>query len=163
MATAQVKDGQIVATRLPRHGVLSDGRTVSNYLALPDDTLYAEGWREVVDNGEPDHDPETQRVRRDLEVQGDEVHAVYTVEDQPPPEPRPDVATWLGALRQALGKQTIRQIGGSYPDAVQALETGAWDVAREGLDDAHADGVLSDEQHQQALDLAAQHNVPLAQ
>lgn len=101
----RVSDGVISQTRLPRRGRLSDGRSVSNFHALPAETLHAEGWREVKDNGEPDYDPETQRVRRSLEVHGDEVRAAYTVEDRPPPEDAgPTAGDVLDAIRELAGE-----------------------------------------------------------
>ena len=39
---AKVVNGQVVY--VPTSGVLQDGRTVSNYHLLPDETLLAEGW-----------------------------------------------------------------------------------------------------------------------
>lgn len=109
---ARIDGDTVSASQIPRIGRLSDGRTVSNYRALPDDVLYAEGWREVIDGGQPDHDPETQRVRRTLEAQGDEVRAVYTVEDRPPPPPEDtsdedfrqavEAATSIADLKAAL-------------------------------------------------------------
>lgn len=45
---AQVINDEVFARHeLPRTGVLSDGRTVSNYYLLPPEVLESEGWREL--------------------------------------------------------------------------------------------------------------------
>ena len=41
---AKVVNGQVTRAHLPTSGILQDGRTVSNYHLLPDETLLAEGW-----------------------------------------------------------------------------------------------------------------------
>lgn len=79
----QLQDGEIVAYSLPRTGLLSDGRAVSGYHFLHPDILHAEGWREVQDEGPPEYDEETHYYTRELEVQGDEVVAVYTIHENP--------------------------------------------------------------------------------
>ena len=82
----RVEGGEVVERRLPRSGTL-DGRPVTNYPALPADTLYAEGWRDVTDDGPPEHDPETQRARRSgyvYDPDGDTVTATYEVVERPP-------------------------------------------------------------------------------
>lgn len=97
---ARIKDGAVVAVGLPRTGVLADGSTVSHYPALPADVLYAEGWREVEDDGPPDHDPETHFTTRELTVDGDEVVAVYAIHERPPePEPGPSLEEQVATLK----------------------------------------------------------------
>ncbi len=53
----QVKDGKIIRRSLPKTGVLSNGRTVSNYDRLPAERLREEGWLPVV-TIHPAFDPE---------------------------------------------------------------------------------------------------------
>lgn len=86
MAYARIDGGEVVAPRLPRTGRLADGRTVTNYHRLPAETLNAEGWRQVVDDGPPSHDPETQRARHTGHVYdetADVVRVEYEVVDLP--------------------------------------------------------------------------------
>ena len=82
----RVENGEVVERRLPRSGTLG-GRPVSNYPALPADTLYAEGWRDVQDDGPPEHDPETHYARRTgyvYDPDTDTVTATYEVVERPP-------------------------------------------------------------------------------
>ena len=82
----RVENGEVIERRLPRSGTL-DGRKVSNYRALPADTLYAEGWRDVTDDGPPDHDPDTERARRTgyrYDPDADVVVAEWEVVERPP-------------------------------------------------------------------------------
>lgn len=48
---------------LPYMGVLSDGRTVSNYNLLPESVLLAEGWLPLIED-KPEYNPETQELRQ---------------------------------------------------------------------------------------------------
>lgn len=80
-------DGQVVATRLPRAARLADGSTALNYPALPPETLTAEGWRDLVDNAPPDHDPETHRAVRTGHVydpDDDVVRTTWEIVERPP-------------------------------------------------------------------------------
>ena len=80
----QVKDGVIVAQRLPRTGVIN-GTTVMNYHKLPQETLIAEGWLPV-EEVKPDYDVETERLKLDSEViEEDRIVRTYTVETIPEP------------------------------------------------------------------------------
>ena len=104
---ARIDGDQVAAVRLPRTGRLADGSTVTNYPALPADVLHAEGWREVHDDGPPDHDPDTHYVTRDLTVDGDTVRSIYTL--VPLPEPEPDR---LAALEDAVDTLILDSLGG---------------------------------------------------
>lgn len=89
MVAARVVDGEVVATGPPRAGTVG-GRRVSNYHRLPETTLHAEGWRNIIDDAPPGHDPETERVRRTGHVydpDDDVVRVEYEVVDRPTPEP----------------------------------------------------------------------------
>lgn len=81
----------------------------------------------------------------------------------PAPAPSPDPTGLIDAADQQLGRQATRQLGAAYPDLLRALDQQQWSRARTALDDALAAGDLTDQQHQAILDLASQHNVPLAQ
>ncbi|MCA1781910.1 MAG: hypothetical protein ABR616_19185 [Dermatophilaceae bacterium] len=121
MTMVRVETGVVTATRLPRNGYLSDGRAVSGYDQLDAQTLYDEGWREVVDAGAPTHDPETHYVERTLEIVGDEVHAVYTVHERVPAPVPPEAAE-----REALLHATRIAIA----DKVKADLLSGDDIAR---------------------------------
>ena len=86
-----VENGEIKKIELPRVGTLSDGRTVSGYHMLPEETLRAEGWLPVEDNP-PAYDPATHYiVVEGYEVLSDRVTKVYRVEAKPSAEqPVPD-------------------------------------------------------------------------
>jgi len=77
---ARIVDGQIVEVGVPRTGRLANGQMVSNYDRLPDQVLHSEGWRSIVDNGPPEHDPETESLETNYEVQSNGIPVVrYTV------------------------------------------------------------------------------------
>lgn len=98
MAYAHVLSGQVTETRLPRSGVLSDGRPVSGYHLLPPSVLHAEGWREIVDSGPPSHNPSTHLAAvtgHEYDTGEDVVRVVYTLyevgeEGTVSPVPSPD-------------------------------------------------------------------------
>ena len=80
----QVKDGTIVAQRLPKSGIIK-GATVMNYHKLPQKTLIAEGWLPV-EEVKPDHNVKTERLRLDSEViEKDKIVRTYLVEAIPAP------------------------------------------------------------------------------
>ena len=87
---AQITDGAVARVGLPRTGFLSDGRGLTNYRQRLTDNpglAYDEGWRDVVDDGPPEHDPATHRSRRLGHVydpEGDVVNVVYEVVERPP-------------------------------------------------------------------------------
>ena len=82
----QVKDGTIVAQRLPKSGVIN-GATIMNYHNLPQETLEAEGWLPV-EEVKPEYNVETERLKLDSEViEADRIVKTYTVEAIPEPTP----------------------------------------------------------------------------
>ena len=86
---AKVESGQVISTRLPRTGRLSDGRYVSNYNQLPENALVSEGWLPGTEN-KPGYNAFTERLNGPTyEVQESSVTASYTVEQIPDPEPLP--------------------------------------------------------------------------
>lgn len=91
MSYALVENNVIVSTDLPATGVLPDGRTVSGFDKLDEDTLKTVGWYPVEDAGVPEHNPDTHSVNRILEFDAKEevVNAVYTFIEIPP-QPAPD-------------------------------------------------------------------------
>ena len=60
----QVIEGKIIQYSLPKTGVLKDGRTVSGYHLLDEETLLEEGWLPLEDV-EPEYDEETQYLVQD--------------------------------------------------------------------------------------------------
>lgn len=83
---ARIVDGRLTHRWLPNGaGELSDGTEVSQYADLPESVLIKEGWVRIIDEGQPDYDPTFYSgTWRDLEVIGDEVHAVYHLTPQDP-------------------------------------------------------------------------------
>lgn len=55
----KIKNGQVSTVGLPETGILSDGRTVSNYNKLSEDILLTEGWLPLFKQ-EPEYSPDTQ-------------------------------------------------------------------------------------------------------
>ena len=83
----QVINGEIIQYSLPKVGTLSDGRTVSGYHLLDEETLLNEGWLPLEDNP-PEYDSETQYIVNDgYEILEDKVVKKYRIEDIPEPEP----------------------------------------------------------------------------
>ena len=83
----QVKDGVIVAQRLPKSGIIN-GATVMNYHKLPQETLEPEGWL-THEEDKPEYDSETQRLQFDYDdIQANKVVSVYKVVDKPAPTPQ---------------------------------------------------------------------------
>jgi len=62
---AHIVDGAVDAWGLPEVGVLSDGRTVSNYNLLPTDELKAEGWLLCISTAPNGYDPSKQYLTVD--------------------------------------------------------------------------------------------------
>jgi len=68
---------------LPTTGVLSDGRSVSNYHLLPIETLAAEGWL-LCEEIKPEYDKATQRLTVDAAVQqGGKIIVTYKAVTMP--------------------------------------------------------------------------------
>jgi len=62
---------------LPTSGILSDGRTVSNYHLLPVETLTTEGWKPI-EEVKPVYDEATQYLQMDSAVDaGDKITVTY--------------------------------------------------------------------------------------
>jgi hypothetical protein len=59
---ALVQNGQVIQVGLPSSGILSDGRSVSNYNLLPESVLLSEGWLPLELN-EPEYNPATQELQ----------------------------------------------------------------------------------------------------
>jgi hypothetical protein len=103
----QVIEGKIKQYSLPKTGMLKDGRTVSGYHLLDEETLRNEGWLPLEDNP-PEYNPETQYLIDDgYEIFEDKVVKKYKVEDIPEPiEPEPSEIDILKTEITEL-KQTI--------------------------------------------------------
>ena len=84
MGYVLVENGEVTKTKLPKTGVLSDGRTVSNYHLLPHDILLAEGWLPLVDEP-PVTDEKHRAVITGYEIFADRVETVYSIEEIIPP------------------------------------------------------------------------------
>lgn len=81
MNFVQVVNGEVVDTAIPESGVLADGRPVSNYHLLPEETLEDEGWIPVVEDSPPDYDPGTHNLVADgYEVRSDGAVAKYRLD-----------------------------------------------------------------------------------
>jgi hypothetical protein len=75
----QVINGQVMQDVLPQSGILSDGRSVSNYDLLPLNTLKTEGWLPCEEN-KPVYDKLTQYLVIDnYEVLSDKVIVNFKV------------------------------------------------------------------------------------
>mgnify|MGYP001047545328 FL=1 len=74
---------EVIEKPLPKTGTLKDGRTVSGYDLLPEETLIQEGWLPLIEQ-KPEYDEETQLLQFDKYIiEEDKVIAVYTAIDVP--------------------------------------------------------------------------------
>lgn len=77
----QIINNEIKQYQLPKVGTLKDGRTVSGYHLLDEETLKAEGWLPLEDNP-PEYDVETQYLISDgYEILEDKVIKKYRIEN----------------------------------------------------------------------------------
>ena len=98
----QVIEGKIKQYSLPKTGVLKDGRTVSGYHLLDEETLLDEGWLPLEDV-EPEYDIETQYLVDDgYEILEDKVIKKYRIEEIPEEEEPRDLEQEIEELRQII-------------------------------------------------------------
>ena len=98
----QVVEGKIQQYSLPKTGVLKDGRTVSGYHLLDEETLLDEGWLPLEDV-EPEYDEETQYLVDDgYEILEDKVIKKYRIEEIPKEEEPRDLEAEFEELRQII-------------------------------------------------------------
>lgn len=104
----QVIDGGIKQYRLPKVGVLKDGRTVSGYHLLDEETLKNEGWLPLEDNP-LEYNKETQYLVNDgYEILKDKIVKKYKVEDIPKPiEPEPSERDLLNDRISVLEQKMV--------------------------------------------------------
>jgi len=87
MKLIQVINGKIERYKLPKTGTLSDGRTVSGYHLLDEETLKEEGWLPLEDI-KPEYNPEIQYIKpTGYDIFSDKVVKKYIVKDIPLEEP----------------------------------------------------------------------------
>ena len=102
MKLVQVINGKIAQYSLPKTGTLKNGRTVSGYHLLDEETLKEEGWLPLEDI-KPDYDEETQYlVQEGYEVLEDKVIKKYRIEDIPEREEPRDLEQEIEELRQII-------------------------------------------------------------
>jgi len=81
---AKVENNQVTQAYLPTSGTLSDGRSVSNYNLLPEETLLAEGWLPLIEN-KPEYDPDMQELQlTGYTIEAAQVTANYEAVTLPP-------------------------------------------------------------------------------
>jgi hypothetical protein len=80
---ALVEDCELVSMHLPRTGELPDGRKVSGFDKLDEETLKSAGWLPVEQTVPPMYDSGTQILEQSFEVVSDKVVVVYSVVDVP--------------------------------------------------------------------------------
>lgn len=86
----QVINNKITKYALPKTGTLKDGRTVSGYHLLDEETLKDEGWLPLEDMI-PEYDEETQYLVNDgYEILEDKVLKKYRIESISEPQPNMD-------------------------------------------------------------------------
>jgi hypothetical protein len=158
-AITQVRD------RPPRTGMLSDGRMVSGLHQADAAMLADAGWLPVVDAAEPAHDPDHERVvaadvgQWQVDTQAGEVTRTWTVEPLPPSDPD-DIKLAVLDPQQGLGRTAARRLIGAYPDLLDAVNSGNWQLLRSGITEAHQAGDLTDNQKQTIDGILDAHNVP---
>ena len=115
MKLIQVVNGKIKQYKLPKTGTLSDGRTVSGYHLLDEDTLRDEGWLPLEDNP-PEYDMETQYlVQEGYEILEDKSIKQYKIEEIPEREEPRDLEAEVEELRQIIDML----IGGEDKEVIQ--------------------------------------------
>ena len=98
----QVINGEITQYSLPKTGTLKDGRTVSGYHLLDEETLKEEGWLPLEDI-KPDYDIETQYLVNDgYEILEDKVIKKYRIEEIPEREEPRDLEAEVVELREII-------------------------------------------------------------
>lgn len=106
----QIINGKIKQYSLPKVGTLKDGRTVSGYHLLDEETLREEGWLPLEDI-QPEYDNETQYLINDgYEILEDRIVKKYKVEDKT--EPQPTEIDLLNARIQELESTIDIMLGG---------------------------------------------------
>lgn len=112
----QVKDGQVIKTKLPKNGFLSNGRAVSNYNYLPEKVLKEEGWIEPVEVIPTLKSSEELGAVKYEEVKGKWVKSfevVRKLEPMPTPEPIPDpmieIKERLAILESMVSKEVVAE------------------------------------------------------
>lgn len=102
MKLVQVINGEIVQYSLPKTGTLKDGRTVSGYHLLDEETLLDEGWLPLEDSP-PEYDIETQYLVTDgYEILEDKVIKKYRIEEISEREEPRDLEAEVEELRQII-------------------------------------------------------------
>ena len=115
MKLIQVINGEITQHSLPKTGTLKDGRTVSGYHLLDEDTLRDEGWLPLEDNP-PEYDMETQYlVQEGYEILEDKSIKQYKIEEIPEREEPRDLEAEVEELRQIIDML----IGGEDKEVIQ--------------------------------------------
>ena len=104
----QVINGEIKQFNLPKVGTLKNGRTVSGYHLLPEETLKQEGWLPLEDI-KPEYDEETQYlINEGYEILEDKAIKKYRVEDIPEPiEPIEPEPSEMDILNERLDMQDM--------------------------------------------------------
>ena len=98
----RVINGEIIEYNLPKVGTLKDGRTVSGYHLLDEETLKEEGWLPLEDI-KPEYDMETQYLVNDgYEILEDKVIKKYRIEEIPEREEPRDLEAEIEELRQII-------------------------------------------------------------
>ena len=98
----QVINGEIKQYSVPKTGILKDGRTVSGYHLLDEDTLIDEGWLPLEDNP-PEYDTETQYLVNDgYEILENKVIKRYKIEDISEREKPRDLEVEVEELRETI-------------------------------------------------------------
>lgn len=86
MAYYKVQDRQLIFC--PVNCITEDGRSVFNYNLLPGPVLEGQGWKSaVVDDPQPDYDPDTQELVPWYEDRGTYIARRWEVEVLPQPTP----------------------------------------------------------------------------
>lgn len=105
MKMVQVVNGEITQYNLPKVGILKDGRTVSGYHLLDEETLREEGWLPLEDI-KPECNPDTQYIVDDgYEILSDKVIKKYKIENMP--EPIPPEPSEMDILNERLDMQDM--------------------------------------------------------
>ena len=98
----QVIKGEIKQYKLPKVGTLKDGRTVSGYHLLDEETLRDEGWLPLEDIP-PEYDIGTQyRVNGGYEILEDKVIKKYRIEEISEREEPRDLEVEIEELRKII-------------------------------------------------------------
>lgn len=164
---ARIENEAIVESRnqLPRNYILPGGTKISNFHNSDENVIKDAGWLPITNDDKPSFNSEKEHIVAnpfsEWKIRENDVLRTWKVEEK---QFVPDVQDFLGAVRQKIGKQIIRELGRKYSDLITGLQMGTQEglsVAQEGVDDALSNGDITPKQYDAIIELAQNYHIPL--